>query len=488
MRATTPDRAGGGVKSRIAPAGPLPASGDGTSRRVGRDAAGPVRPETDTAPRFLRRGRELDRFPSADRFPRWVASAARARPPPVPDRLPVSPPSAPASLAWRFGVAWGFLVLSAVLGLVLRWQVFVPWPPLPYGHLLHAHSHVAFLGWVCNAFFVVALRHFLPPAAEPGLRRLWWVLQIAVLGMLGSFPWQGYGPVSIAFSTLHLVASMIFGYRLWRNTTAAPGVRFHLRAALVFLVLSAAGPLALGPLAAAGLREHPAYTLAIYWYLHCHYNGWFVFFLQALALERLAAAGAPPAPDAAGRAGGWLFAGGLLSFALSTLWCDPPPLVHVLAALGGLAQLVGCALFLRLLTGPESRRAVVRQPLLALVAGVFVLKPLLQVTAVVPGLTTLAHQRFVAIAFLHLVFLGFVLPALIAWADAAGWIRPGRVRRAGVALFLAGAALTEFLLVAPAAAGLVGATFFLPLAEGLLAGAAALVAGLTLLGAALRWR
>lgn len=409
-------------------------------------------------------------------------------PPSVPDRLPVLPLPARPSLARRFGVAWMFLVLSAALGLVLRWQVFVPWPPLPYGHLLHAHSHVAFLGWVCNAFFVVALRHFLPPADEPGLRRLWWVLQIAVLGMLCSFPWQGYGPVSIAFSTLHLVASVVFGYRLWRAAPAAPGVRFHLRAALVFLVLSAAGPLALGPLAAAGLREHPAYTLAIYWYLHCHYNGWFVFFLQALALERGTAAGAAPDPAAAVRAGRWLLAGGLLSFALSTLWCDPPAVVHALATVGALAQLAGCALLLRTLAGPAARSAVARQPLLGLVAGVFVLKPLLQIAAALPGLATLAHQRFVAIAFLHLVFLGFVIPALIAWADAAGWIRPGWLRRAGLALFLGGAALTEFLLVAPTAAGLAGGTFSLPLAEGLLAGAAALFAGLVLLGMALRWR
>ncbi len=405
----------------------------------------------------------------------------------APFQVPPSAASA-APLSRRFAVAWAFLVISAALGLVLRWQVFVAWPPLPYGNLLHAHSHVAFLGWVFNAFFVVALRHFLPPAAGPGLVRLWWVLQAAVVGMLVSFPWQGYGPVSIAFSTLHLGASMVFGYRLWRTTTAAPGVRFHLRAALVFLVLSAAGPLALGPLAAAGLRDAPAYTLAIYWYLHCHYNGWFVFFLQALALERLASAGAAPAAAAAVRAGWWLFAGGLLSFALSTLWCDPPPVVHALAALGGLAQLVGCALLVRVIAVPAARQAVARRPLLSLVASVFVAKPLLQIAAVLPGLTTLAHQRFVAIAFLHLVFLGFVIPALIAWADAAGWIRAGWRRRAGVALFLAGAALTEFLLIAPTAAGLAGRAFALPLAEGLLAGAGAMVAGLALVGAAWRWR
>ena len=394
----------------------------------------------------------------------------------------------PASLARRFVAAWVFLVISSGMGLLLRLQVFVPWAPLPYGHLLHAHSHVAFLGWVFNAFFVVALRHFLPVGSGRRLGRLWWVLQVSVLGMLISFPLQGYGPVSIAFSTLHVGASAVFAWRLWRETTATAAARFHLRAALVFLLLSAAGPVALGPLAAAGLRDAPAYTLAVYWYLHCQYNGWFVFFLQALALERRAGDGHTGDPAAAVRAGRWLFAGSLLSYALSTLWSEPPALVHLVAGLGGAAQLIGALLLARVLAGPSLRTAVNRHPLLAIAAGAWLLKTLLQFAAVLPGLLTLAHQRFVAIAFLHLVFLGLVIPALVAWADDAGWFAPGLTRRVGLGLFLAGAALTEALLVAPAVASLAGWPLGIPLAEGLLAGAVGTAAGLGVMGLALRGR
>ena len=248
----------------------------------------------------------------------------------TPATLSLDPLKPPTQRMWR--VALGYFALAAVLGALLRFLTLHPVPGLHAGHLLHTHSHIAFLGWVFNACFVLGLTAF--PGQRPGKqwRRLWVVLQVGVIGMLVSYPIQGYGPISIAFSTLHMGASAVFAWWLWRATGASTAARPHLRVALAALVLSGLGPLALGPLAALDLRDSPGYTLAIYFYLHAHYNGWFVFFLQAIAVQ---AAGKAVDRKKALRAAQWLAAGLVLTFAQSTLWLDPPSWVRLLAGIGG---------------------------------------------------------------------------------------------------------------------------------------------------------
>ncbi|MCU0791940.1 MAG: hypothetical protein MUE42_03620, partial [Opitutaceae bacterium] len=95
-----------------------------------------------------------------------------------------------------FVVALGFLALVAVLGALLRGSMIRPIPGFAYGHWLHAHSHTAFLGFVFNAFFAFALTRFVPAGERPAYRKLFVVLVVAVLGMLVTFPIQGYGPAS----------------------------------------------------------------------------------------------------------------------------------------------------------------------------------------------------------------------------------------------------------------------------------------------------
>ncbi|TVR55648.1 MAG: hypothetical protein EA425_00545, partial [Puniceicoccaceae bacterium] len=190
-----------------------------------------------------------------------------------------------ADARWMFAVAWGFLVVTALLGVVLRLQAVRPIADVDYGNWLHAHSHTAFLGWVFNAFFALAAAWWLGPERRRFFLRLFWILQVANLGMLASFPVQGYGAVSIVFSTLHVGGGLAFAVALWRHPAVAGAARPWLRLALVAMLLSGLGPLALGPLAALDLRAHPAYTLSIYWYLHFQYNGWFLLFPLALAVD-----------------------------------------------------------------------------------------------------------------------------------------------------------------------------------------------------------
>ncbi len=385
-----------------------------------------------------------------------------------------------ASAARRaFVVAGWFLMVLAGLGALLRLQTVRPVAGVNYAHVLHAHSHVAFLGWVFNAFFALALRCFVVDVDVRRFWRLFVVLQIAVVGMLLAYPVQGYDAVSIAFSTLHMVCSAVFAWWLWRRNRATPVARSHLRVALVFMVASGLGPLALGPLAALGLRDSPGYLLAIYFYLHCQYNGWFLFFLQALAFQDASQAREMPTRNTADarRALGWLGTGAVLTLALSTLWLHPPVWVYVIAALGGAAQLVGCFYLVRSLRGRGGRFHGPARWLGGLALAGFLLKHLLQAASAWPALEPWVNHRFTVIAFLHLVFLGVVTPLLLAWGLRLGWLRDGLRLRVGLVVFFAGALATEVVLVS-APMGLVCPR----LPETLLAAALALFSGAMLIG------
>lgn len=342
-----------------------------------------------------------------------------------------------------FVVAGGFLVVVAALGALLRWQSVWPMAGVNYTHWLHAHSHTAFLGWVFNAFFALALHRFVVKEDVRAFWRLFLVAQVAVVGMLIAYPIQGYGAVSIAFSTVHMVCSVVFAWRLWRRNRATPAARLHLRVGLAFMIVSGLGPLTLGPLASLGMRDSPAYLLSIYFYLHCQYNGWFMFFLQALALQDM--------PDDraadARRSAVWLGAGAVLTLVLSALWLHPPGWVYAVAALGGAAQLVGCFYLLRGLRGFGQKFTGAARGLVGLVVAAFLLKHALQAASAWPALETLVNHRFMVIAFLHLVFLGVVTPSLFAWALRLGWLRDAGWTRAGLGVFFGGAVVSQAVLV-----------------------------------------
>ncbi|MGC4074130.1 MAG: hypothetical protein QM760_16780 [Nibricoccus sp.] len=391
--------------------------------------------------------------------------------------------------ARMFAVAWGFFAIASLIGLLLRVQAMVAFGGINYGHLLHAHSHVAFLGWVFNAFFALSMCLFVREREVRGYGRLFGVTQLAVVGMLIAYPVQGYARWSIAASTLHMVCSGVFAWKLWRSRAATGVEGNYLRAGLVCMVVSGAGPLALGPLAASGLRDSPLYVLAIYFYLHCQYNGWFLLFLQAALLRRMKQCGAGADEPLARRAFGWLGAGVILTFALSALWTEPPAWVRAAALAGGVAQLVGAFYFLKSVRSasavPAMNGGVVRW-LGAIAAGAYGFKVVLQLAAAIPGVDAVAIQRSSVIGFLHLVFLGVVTPLLIAAAIERGWMRREGCGRAGLVLYLAGALMTGVILAWPTFARVCGFSAVDGQPLGLVLAAALSAAGILVLAGALR--
>lgn len=382
-----------------------------------------------------------------------------------------------------FFVAWLFLLVTAILGLVLRVAFLLPLPAASYGNLLHAHSHAGFLGWVFNAFYALAWVWIFPPASKRRHLQIFLLLQCANVGMLASFPFQGYGPVSIAFSTLHTAATIPFGLALWSPPGSCPLTRAWLRAAVVCLFASGFGPLLLGPLAVLDLRDHPLYRAAIYWYLHFQYNGWFLLFPLAL-LPRL-----QEAPhsllQALRRALPPMLLGVGLTYALSLLWLQPPLWVYFLSWSGAAFQLAALLTlsspFWLLLRKQLARSHPFAASMLQVAFAALLAKALAQLVASLPLSFLFVSHRSAVIAFLHANFLLVVTPALLAAAFLLRWIPTTPLTRFFAFAFLAAALNTIAALTLPLLPGGTAFPPFLWSPPVLAAAAAAMVLSLAFL-------
>ncbi len=314
-----------------------------------------------------------------------------------------------------------FFFIASVVGVLLRWHQVYPVEGFVYPYWLHAHSHLMFLGWVFNALLVNAVVQFLPDVPVKRFTNLIWLLNALVLGMLISFPLQGYGVYSIIISTLHTVVAVVFIVHFFRGTRHAvlPEVQY-MKVAFSFFMLSAAGPFALGALMANGLGQTPAYHLAVYYYLHFQYNGVFLFGVLALFYRLLRQKEVVIQEMLAQRGKILLIISCLLTYALSALWLQPSVVVYALGLVGALLQIVA---FMFIYRSADPCKANVLQRFskpagifFALAAIALIIKLLLQLVSVVPVVAQLAFEvRFYVIAYLHLVLIGIVSFFLFGW-------------------------------------------------------------------------
>jgi hypothetical protein len=356
-------------------------------------------------------------------------------------------------------------LLVALAGLLLRYKIAFPLPQVNQKYLLHGHSHFAFAGWISQALMILMIhvldKHthgFQPVRYQPILV----ANQLSALGMLLSFPVQGYGPVSIFFSTCTILVSWIFAWVYWldlRRTKKAVKGKPWLIASLVFNLLSALGVFAIAFIMSSGRTAQPAYLAAVYFYLHFQYNGWFIFACTGIAISCF------PGTNAASRTDRWVFLLWVLAcpftYFLSASWIKLPIVVQLLVPVAAIAQVAGWVLLLRkkLVSRLEAFPAFVRR-LLWIVAFAMSVKLLLQAASAIPSLNEMVFgYRSIVIAYLHLVMLGivslFIITAVLA---EQGLILRSGLRKSITAL-TAGIVLNEIILMLQGAAGLVYADF-----------------------------
>jgi hypothetical protein len=338
------------------------------------------------------------------------------------------------------------LVLAGIMGVAMRWHLLWPLPGLNLRHWTHAHSHVALLGWVFMALISLVYAHWLPDGGRyiRRYRIFLWLCQLSVAGMAITFPLMGYAAASIAFSTLHMLLSLYVALMIFRHTRSMEGFdTLLLHTALWCMLISALGPLALGPLSALGYKYTVWYNAAVYFYLHFQYNGWFTLCLLAIVLRCIQVEIVPN--------GSGIFylivVGVVLSFCLSLLGFQVPVWIVWTGMAGAVVQLIGLVWLASCTYSPVRLLTKPHQWLLYVAFAALLIKCVLQLLSGVPFLTELAYNsRDVVIAYLHLVLLGFVT-ALLFWLLWTHGFFSHRTAGWSIGFFLLCFTATELLLL-----------------------------------------
>lgn len=347
------------------------------------------------------------------------------------------------------------LLIATAMGALLRFAFVEEIAWIKYKNVLHAHSHVAMLGWIYMALYALLIHAFLPVHLQrsKAYHGLFWLTQFSVLGMLFSFPVQGYGAASIAFSTLHIVLSYIFMGWFWSDMGKPTNFSGKMaRTALVFMFLSTLGVWAMGPIMASSLRGSAFYYMAVQFYLHFQFNGWFLFAVLALFFKFMENREVVFAERQQILFYRLLLVSCLLTYALAVAWSQPELSVFAINGLGVLLQFAALLALLRLVW---PQRQAIRQQfgyldglMLRVAFYAFVLKIVIQTAVVFPFVAKAAYTiRNYVIGFIHLILLGAVTGFLLSYVISHRLLpTETRLFRLGLWSIGIGFALSEGLL------------------------------------------
>lgn len=350
---------------------------------------------------------------------------------------------------------WGLLNLAivALYGFLMRYKIAFSFPFLEQKHLLHAHSHFAFSGWISQMLytgFAIFLSPYLPQLKQKKYKVLLAFNLISAFGMLAAFTVQGYKAVSIIFSTLSILIAIIYAIAFIKDCkwlpVSHPSKPWAI-AALMLNVLSAAGPLSLAYMMASKNIHHDVYLGSVYYYLHFQYNGWFLFGCIALAVAYI------PKDFPSLKKYFILFTATVIpTFFLSILWAKLPVWLYLITVSATLVQF-SCWLSLLLKLWKHYKLPTHDMlphwvKLLFYVSAItLTIKFTLQTISVIPSLSQLVFgYRPVVIAYLHLVLLAVYSLFLTGYLFCHKVIRPTKATKLAALSFLVGIALNESLL------------------------------------------
>jgi hypothetical protein len=348
------------------------------------------------------------------------------------------------------------LLIVATIGVLLRYKIAFPLPFVDQKFLLHGHSHFAFSGWISQTIMLLIIYAVSKQLSEEIIKRyrlVLWVNLITAYGMLISFPIQGYGFISISFSTISILNSYLFNIKIWKdiNKLQTPLVSSRwFKAALLFNFISSIGAFTLAFLMATSNASQINYLLSVYGFLHFSYNGWFFFACMGLIVAELELIKAYTKKLSIVF---WLFSMACVpAYLLSALWLKLPVILYILVLLAVLAQLIGCYIFLTILI--DKRNQIVKKYskqvrlLMLLSAIAFSIKILLQTASTIPSLSQISFGfRPIVIGYLHLMLLGVISLFLIAYILSKHIISINSYFTIGLYVFIVGIITNELLLM-----------------------------------------
>ncbi len=315
--------------------------------------------------------------------------------------------TAPSVTASRWAVV--SLAATVVSGLWLRAAMTWPWVSggADLQHVVHAHSHVAFFGWLVLAIASLAARRVdWTPFAAARWRRVVHALGVLSLVALVAFARAGYDVFTIALSAAHVALWIPLARLAWPMQRATLAERAWWRAAWIALLAAGAVTVVPGIFAARGVRDGWWREFGIKLFLTLFINGFAGFATMGLLLARDARARASADAVAWARRTMAVALGPLAI--LYVVAPAPMPWMTWLArvAVGTMAIATAIVVF------HASRRPHALWVRMAIAA--WALIAFLQAAAALGIGANLIHGRPVTVAFTHLVLLLAVSPVLAA--------------------------------------------------------------------------
>ncbi|WPO77340.1 hypothetical protein [Flavobacterium sp. KACC 22761] len=353
--------------------------------------------------------------------------------------------------AWILCCFFNFLIACA-FGLLMRLMYLFPLDFLNYGFLLHAHSHVAMLGWVYLIIYVLIVHFFIPKekSQKPIYNRLFWLTEFSVIGMMIAFPIQGYAVFSIVFSTLHILLSYVFCRLVWKDISRdkSPSQRLLL-VSILFMILSTCGVWCLGPAVSTLGKQSAFYQIAIQFFLHFQFNGWFILAILALFLKQFQ----NKMDEAKFKKFYFLIIiSTILTICFPVRWFVENDILSYVNGLGVLLQLGSFIYFYKMLKPQihhfKSTLDKTTKIVYGLALSSLFLKVGIQLLTLFPNLAEVSHQiRNFVIGFIHLATLGIITGFLFGILLQNKMLPANSSSlKIGVKCFISGYILTEVLL------------------------------------------
>ena len=349
------------------------------------------------------------------------------------------------------------LLLVAFLGLLMRYKIGFEFPLLDQKSLQHSHSHFAFAGWVSHTLMTLLISFLQKHDLKNNIafKKYNSILignLICSYVMLFSFIIQGYGAVSITFSTLSIFASYWFAYVFFKDCkqieTKSTAVKWF-KAAIFFNVISSLGTFALAYMMATKNIHQNEYLASIYYYLHVQYNGWFFFACMGLLLDYLKVT--TSSNRIYSQSFILLFWSCIAGYFLSTLWLDLPLWIYIITAISAVVQVIIWYLLFKTII-KENKSIFVNLPgylkyLIIFISLALSVKFLLQLGSTIPAVSELAFGfRPIVIAYLHLILLAIISLFLLFYVYANNFVVINKKTILGLILFSLGVILNEVVL------------------------------------------
>ena len=349
------------------------------------------------------------------------------------------------------------LMLVALLGLLMRYKILFEFPLLDQKSLQHSHSHFAFAGWVSHTLMTLLISFLQKYDLKNKI--IFKKYNSILIGnlicsyvMLFSFIIQGYGTVSITFSTLSIFVSYWFAYVFFKDCkqieTESIAVKWF-KAALFFNVISSLGTFALAFMMATKNIHQNEYLASIYYYLHFQYNGWFFFACMGLLLDYLKIT--TSSNRIYSQSFILLFWSCIAGYFLSTLWLNLPLWIYIITAISAVVQVIIWYLLFKTII-KENKSIFVNLPgylkyLIIFISLALSVKFLLQLGSTIPAVSELAFGfRPIVIAYLHLILLAIISLFLLFYVYANNFVVINKKTILGLILFSLGVILNEVVL------------------------------------------